>query len=186
MRELKPAIALLLVAFASGAFAQGHESADPELQAPVSHLIPGQAPLGPEIKNPLASDKEATNRGMSDFINFNCVGCHAPNGGGGMGPPLSDSRWRYGGKPAEIFSSIYQGRPNGMPAWGQALPVDVIWELVAYIQSISQPPGKTFGTTISRTPQDPDKQQVPAEFLQTIDPWGSTETFSNGQAPSGE
>ena len=39
-------------------------------------------------------------------------------GGGGIGPPLMDDRWIYGSAPENIYASIVQGRPNGMPAWG--------------------------------------------------------------------
>ena len=123
---------------------------------------------------------------MKDFINFNCVGCHAPNAGGGMGVSLSDNQWIYGDSPADIFLSIYQGRPNGMPAWGEALPESTIWELVAYIQSLTEPAGKTFGNTISRMPQSPDKEQVPAENVQTVNPWNFTEDFPSGQKPPGQ
>jgi cytochrome c oxidase cbb3-type subunit 3 len=52
-----------------------------------------------------------------------------------MGPDLTDTYWRYGGLPAEIYQSIAQGRPQGMPAWGAALPPEDIWKLVAYIES---------------------------------------------------
>ncbi len=58
-----------------------------------------------------------------------------------MGPDLTDTYWRYGGLPAEIYQSIAQGRPQGMPSWGRALPPEDIWKLVAYIQS--------FGGTVS-------------------------------------
>src|SRR6185312_16690643 len=47
---------------------------------------------------------------------MNCVGCHA-HGGGGIGPALLDSRWIYGGSIQQIYSSIRDGRRNGMPAW---------------------------------------------------------------------
>src|SRR5947199_351809 len=92
MRKSVAAIAFLLpTALAFGAEVQPPRQeegkyANPLMNAPVSHLIPGAIPFGPTIKNPLASDTEAAMRGMNDFINFNCVGCHAPNGGGGMGP----------------------------------------------------------------------------------------------------
>ena len=89
---------------------------------------------------PSAKDPQATTRGMQDFIQFNCVGCHAPNAGGGMGPALSEGQSVYGSTPANLFLSIYQGRPNGMPAWGELLPKSTIWELVAYVQSIAHPP----------------------------------------------
>jgi cytochrome c oxidase cbb3-type subunit 3 len=70
------------------------------------------------------------------FSAFNCVGCHA-NGGGGMGPPLMDDEWIYGSHPANVFQSIVEGRPNGMPSWRNKIPDAQVWQLVAYIQSMS-------------------------------------------------
>ncbi len=153
------------------------------LQVPVSHLVPGGHALAPEIPNPLANDPRAVERGMRDFIQFNCVGCHAPNGAGGMGPSLSDNVWIYGNKPAQIYMTLVQGRPNGMPAFGQVLPDQTLWELVAYVQSISKDPVKTFGYTFSLQPQSPAIEQVPADKLQTAQPWDYTEAFHNGQQP---
>jgi cytochrome c oxidase cbb3-type subunit III len=161
-------------------------SANPILHVPVSNLRPGDVPLGLHIENPLANDPQTVARGMQDFIQFNCVGCHAPNGGGGMGPSLSDRKTIYGAEAPNIFLSIYQGRPNGMPAWGETLPESTIWELVAYVQSILHKPDKSFGRTISRSPPSPKAEQTPAEFLQTTDPWSFTETFSDGRAPNGK
>ena len=48
---------------------------------------------------------------------FNCKGCHA-DGGGDLGPALMDGWWRYGPDPVSIFASIRDGRPHGMPAFG--------------------------------------------------------------------
>jgi cytochrome c oxidase cbb3-type subunit III len=169
-----------------GAVAPSAASANPILHIPVSTLYPGNVNLAPHIANPLTGDPNAAMRGMQDFNQFNCVGCHAPNGGGGMGPSLSDRRYIYGSEPANIFLSIFQGRPNGMPAWGQMLPESTIWELVSYVQSISHPPGANFGQTISRSPQSPKVQQTPAEFLQTANPWDFIEAFGNGQPPNGD
>jgi cytochrome c oxidase cbb3-type subunit III len=169
-----------------GAVAPSSASANPILHVPVSDLHPGNVSLAPHIKNPLAGDPNAATRGMQDFVQFNCVGCHAPNGGGGMGPSLSDRRFIYGADPPNIFLSIFQGRPNGMPAWGEMLPESTIWELVSYVQSIAHPSGPNFGRTISRTPLSPNVQQTPAEFLKTINPWGFTEAFSSGQPPPGD
>lgn len=138
----------------------------------------------PEIKNPLQNDPDAVERGMRDFDRFNCSGCHAANGGGGMGPSLSNDRWIYGQSPANIYLTILQGRPNGMPAWGTMLPDRTIWELVSYIKSISEPP-KSFGKTISRNPQQPDREQVPAGQITTATPWKFTEPFHNAQKPPG-
>ena len=169
-----------------GASAPFSASANPILRVPVSGLHPGNVSFTPKINNPLAQDPQAATRGMQDFIQFNCVGCHAPNAGGGMGPALSEGEFIYGASPANLFLSIYQGRPNGMPAWGDILPESTIWELVAYVDSIAHPPSATFGRTISRTPPSPAVEQTPSEFLQTPKPWSFTGAFSNGQKPVGE
>jgi cytochrome c oxidase cbb3-type subunit III len=66
---------------------------------------------------------------------YNCSGCHF-NGGGGIGPALMDSEWRYGSDPASLFASIMKGRPNGMPSFGGHIPEDQVWKIVAYVRSM--------------------------------------------------
>jgi cytochrome c oxidase cbb3-type subunit III len=86
--------------------------------------------------NPLASDPTAIEEGKKLFTQMNCAGCHGYKGKGGMGPDLTDTAWRYGGRPIDVYKSIYEGRPQGMPAWGNALPAATVWQLVAYIRSL--------------------------------------------------
>ncbi len=153
------------------------------IQVPVSKILPGDVDLTPKIDNPVANDPEAATRGMKFFANFNCIGCHADNGGGGMGPALSNRAFIYGGKPEQIYLTIAQGRPNGMPAWGAVLPSSVIWDLVAYVKSISNAPKDEWGKTTSL---DAMKiEQVPAELQPTPDPWKYTQPFTDGQKPGG-
>ncbi len=45
-----------------------------------------------------------------------------------------DDKWIYGAHPAQIYSSIVQGRPNGMPAFADRVPEQQVWQLVAYVQ----------------------------------------------------
>lgn len=90
--------------------------------------------------NPYANNSESIVQGRKLFNSMNCVGCHAPQGGGGMGPPLSDAEWIYGGRPEQIYITIMQGRPNGMPAFGNALPEESIWKLVSYIKTLNSTP----------------------------------------------
>jgi cytochrome c oxidase cbb3-type subunit III len=70
------------------------------------------------------------------YAMFNCVGCHG-HGGGGMGPALMDLKWVYGSSPDEIFASITEGRVNGMPAFKDRIPEYMVWQLVAYVRSMS-------------------------------------------------
>ena len=88
------------------------------------------------------------------FAWYNCNGCHA-EGGGGQGPALMDDVWTYGSSPANVFASIVQGRPNGMPSWGGRIAADQIWMLVTYVRSLGA--GKDVssehftGRTVERT-----------------------------------
>lgn len=83
-------------------------------------------------------EKNAYNlsEGKRLYIAFNCVGCHG-HGGGGMGPPLMDEQWLYGHEPEQIHESIASGRPNGMPSFGRRVPAYQIWQMVAYVRSLS-------------------------------------------------
>lgn len=153
------------------------------MQVPVSNLFPGAVPSRPEIRNPAQGDPKALERGMQYFISFNCVGCHAPNGGGGMGPALSNNVFIYGSAPENIYLSIYQGRPHGMPVWGAVLPDAVIWDLVTYIGKLSNEPSHEWGRTFAANPLSPKVEQVPAEEVTTTDPWSLTQSFKSGQKP---
>jgi cytochrome c oxidase cbb3-type subunit 3 len=151
------------------------------LRVPVSGIYPGGNTNGlePDMQNPLANDPDAAARGMQDFANFNCSGCHMANGGGGMGPALSNDTWIYRSSPANIYLSIAQGRSAGMPAFGAMLPDRTIWELVAYIQNLSNKHATTFGTT---TPEPQPQEQVPAGQIQSPTPWKYTEAMpANGE-----
>ena len=90
------------------------------------------------------------------FIAYNCMDCHGAEGAGAMGPSLQDggdgiSAARRG----TIFQSIYEGRPEGMPAWGGRIGDDQIWRLVAYVQTLSKGHSVTTenftGKTIARS-----------------------------------
>jgi len=78
----------------------------------------------------------AMSQGKTLFRWFNCSGCHS-NGGGGMGPALMDDKWRYGNNPEDIYTSIMEGRPNGMPSFRGRINEDQAWQLVAYVRSMS-------------------------------------------------
>ena len=77
--------------------------------------------------------------GANLFASMNCDGCHGGGAIGWVGPSLVDGRWRYGGTDEEIFTSIYYGRPKGMPAYGGVIGTDGAWMLVAYIKAQSTP-----------------------------------------------
>ncbi|PSC07043.1 cytochrome C [Alsobacter soli] len=75
-------------------------------------------------------------QGKKYYAWFNCNGCHS-NGGGGSGPPLMDDRWIYGGSIENIVQTIREGRPNGMPSFRGKIPDEQIWQIAAYVRSMS-------------------------------------------------
>lgn len=78
----------------------------------------------------------AVSQGKRLYSWYNCSGCHAA-GGGGIGPALMDDKWLYGGQPTDIYNTIAQGRPKGMPSFAGHIPEDQLWQLVAYVRSMS-------------------------------------------------
>lgn len=102
----------------------------------VSDLQPGLPLPSQPTLSPYQENAYGIAEGKRLYSAFNCNGCHAM-GGGGIGPALMDSMWIYGSEPDQIYSTIAQGRPNGMPAFGGRVPSQQIWQLVAYVQSLS-------------------------------------------------
>ena len=99
----------------------------------------GAVPPAVDLKKPKEANADAVAAGGAFFSSMNCDGCHGGGGSGWVGPSLIDGRWRYGGADEEIFSSIYFGRPKGMPAYGGVLGTDGVWMLVAYLKSLPVP-----------------------------------------------
>jgi cytochrome c oxidase cbb3-type subunit 3 len=95
---------------------------------------------------------------------FNCTGCHA-NGGGGSGPALMDEKWIYGGEIENIVATIREGRPNGMPSFRGKVPEDQIWQIAAYVRSMS---GKV--PTAAAPSRDDSLHARPAENRQPSPP----------------
>ena len=102
----------------------------------VSALQPGVPVDTTHLANPYENNAYAISEGQRLFGWYNCAGCHA-NGGGGMGPPLMDDRWIYGSAPENIYATIVQGRPNGMPSFAGRIPTPQIWQIVSYVRSLS-------------------------------------------------
>jgi cytochrome c len=98
---------------------------------------------------------ESAKSGENLFGSMNCDGCHGGGAVGWVGPSLVDGRWRYGGAPEEIFSSVYYGRPKGMPAYGGVIGENGVWMIVAYLKSQPMPsvvPTTNYETTDTAAP----------------------------------
>jgi cytochrome c oxidase cbb3-type subunit 3 len=102
----------------------------------LSDLQPGTRLPVAEVKNEYEENAYAVSEGKRLFEAYNCNGCHA-QGGGGIGPPLMDARWIYGARPEQVFATIVEGRPNGMPSFRGKVADFQVWQLAAYVRSMS-------------------------------------------------
>jgi cytochrome c oxidase cbb3-type subunit 3 len=101
--------------------------------------------------NPYTGRTDAIVTGRQLFTGMNCSGCHSGYAGGGMGPNLRDSLWIYGSSDADLYATIAEGRPNGMPAWGERLPTQQIWQIIAYLRTLGSAAEPVKPPTPTRT-----------------------------------
>jgi cytochrome c oxidase cbb3-type subunit III len=105
-------------------------------EAPVIDPGPSSERMLFSMGNPYEGNTGARREGQRLWGWYNCADCHGSLGGGGIGPPFADGATIYGADPASLFRSIAQGRPNGMPTYGDIVPEQQIWMLVTYAQAL--------------------------------------------------
>ncbi len=99
----------------------------------------------------------------------NCVACHKADGGGGIGPNLTDPNWILGGGIKNVFQTISEGGRDGkgMVAWKQTLKPAEMAQVASYVITLG-------GTTPAEPKEaqgeiwiDPDasKEEVPKEEI---------------------
>jgi putative heme-binding domain-containing protein len=95
-------------------------------------------------RNPLAGDPKAITDGAVLFRQ-ECVFCHGVGARGGMrGPDLTTGSWSHGGSDSELAGTIRGGVP-GTAMGPHNLTDDEIWQIVAYLRTLEQPPAPTAG-----------------------------------------
>lgn len=143
LRFRNSALALMVVAVLCGCHREERQTSDNPVAETVpaispDTIFPGNGKLPP--LDPRAAAYEgnapAIAEGQRLYSWMNCSGCHF-HGGGGMGVALMDDKWRYGGRIDQIAASIMEGRPNGMPAWRGKLTDQQVWQLAAYVRTLS-------------------------------------------------
>jgi cytochrome c oxidase cbb3-type subunit 3 len=82
-----------------------------------------------------AEDPAFVQAGAATFA-VRCASCHGADGGGLVGPNLTDDFSIYGQQPSHIARTIYAGTPKGMLAWKDQLSIDEIYQVGAYVRSL--------------------------------------------------
>ncbi|MCF4101407.1 c-type cytochrome [Gillisia sp. M10.2A] len=96
----------------------------------------------------LLTEASDLNAGKSIFAT-SCVACHKADGGGGIGPNLTDDYWILGGGIKNVFHTISEGGRDGkgMVAWKSDLKPGEIAQVASYVISLHR--------TTPAEPKDP-------------------------------
>lgn len=95
------------------------------------------------------TDASDLNAGKKVF-ELNCVACHMADGGGGIGPNLTDQNWILGGGIKNVFRTISEGGRDGkgMVAWKNSLKPLEMAQVASYVLQ--------FQETTPANPKDPE------------------------------
>jgi len=127
-------------------FEQNMAIAQQEVEAYHNQLPEQQALTASQDDNILAKGKE--------IYSLYCKVCHRPDGGGGIGPNLTDNFWINGAQLQDIYNVISNGgRPGkGMVAWKNSLNATQIEQVSNYVVSL--------GGTNPVNPKAPEGEEV--------------------------
>jgi len=91
----------------------------------------------PEALAALANDPAVLADGKQVFVTY-CAACHRADGGGQIGPNLTDDSWIHGASIAQIRETINAGvLAKGMPEWGKVLKPEQVSAAAAYVRSLA-------------------------------------------------
>jgi cytochrome c oxidase cbb3-type subunit 3 len=94
-----------------------------------------------ETNATLMTSPEDVNKGKALF-ETNCVTCHNPKGEGNIGPNLTDKTWIYGYDIKDVFKTVKNGTPNGMPEHNSKFNPIQIQQVASFILSLPEAKGK--------------------------------------------
>lgn len=101
----------------------------------------------------LVSDSAVLEKGKGIYV-ARCAVCHVADGGGMIGPNLTDDYWLHGGTIEAVHTVIVEGVPEkGMMSWKNMIPPDEINAVTAYVWTLR-------GTTPAKA-KEPQGELVP-------------------------
>ena len=100
----------------------------------------------------LVTDQKILADGKQLFTTY-CAACHRADGGGQIGPNLTDDAWIHGGTLMQIHATIHGGvLAKGMPEWGKVLQPDQVTAATIFVKSL--------GGTNPPNPKPPEGTKV--------------------------
>lgn len=111
-----------------------------------THAAAPQVASGPAVSDDdlqrMSADATALADGKTVY-EANCAACHRADGGGLIGPNLTDDAWIHGSAPSQVHHTIATGvLAKGMPPWERILKPEQLNHVTAYVLSLkgSNPP----------------------------------------------
>lgn len=84
------------------------------------------------------SDDPAVLDSGKEIYDLQCASCHRNDGGGSIGPNLTDAYWLHGGSMSDIFRTIKYGVPDkGMISWEPLLSSEQMRDVSSYIITLA-------------------------------------------------
>jgi len=107
-----------------------------EAEAAQEEYLKNAANLVDESSVTLLADDSRIAEGGKIYAK-NCAVCHANDGGGGVGPNLTDNYWIHGADIKDVFKTVKYGVPaKGMIPWKDQLNAAEMQEVSSYILSL--------------------------------------------------
>jgi cytochrome c oxidase cbb3-type subunit 3 len=149
-----------------------HDRYDTEVVAQLERQLGSFGQLKPDDVTimRLLAEKADMIDAVGGIFRGNCAQCHDTDGGGNIGPNLTDDHWKNVRRPADIFKVISEGLPGtAMPAWKQRFREPQLILLSAYVASLR-----------GSTPTSPKAPEGSA-----IEPWPGLDDLAPGTSETG-
>lgn len=136
----------------------------------------------PDTKNvdnvELLTDPADLAKGKAIF-ETNCIACHRADGGGAIGPNLTDAYWILGGDIKHVFSTITEGGRSGkgMVPWKDIIKPSDIEKVASYVLSLQgtnpvdpkEPEGDLYANPNAKAaPAEAATQSKDSTSIQTV------------------
>lgn len=121
----------------------------------------------------LLTDETSLAEGKKLYETSTCTACHKPDGGGSIGPNLTDDHWILGGGIKNVFNTLMEGgrEGKGMVAWKATIKPKDLQKIASYVISLqgTNPPdakpaeGDLWVDENAPAPAAPADAEKPAE-----------------------
>ena len=122
----------------TGALPKAELSAEQEAYSQTLQARLDKEPVTDASLLKMAGDPVTVKKGEAIFKNpAQCAMCHRADGGGQIGPNLTDRFWIHGCRPMDLYKTIGKGVPEkGMAAWEPLLGASRVQQVTAYLLAI--------------------------------------------------